>query len=42
MDDFKAVFDIYETGEDADFRNELENVHKLFNVLINQFFKSHF
>ena len=42
MDDFEAVLDIYETGEDADFRNELENFHKLFKALINLFFESHF
>ena len=42
MDDFEATFDIYDVEEHGDIRNELENFYKLFKIIKNPNFKSHF
>ena len=42
IDDSKAALDIYDTEEDGDFSDDLENFDKLFKIIKNPIFKSHF
>ena len=42
IDDSKAAFDIYDTEEDGDISDDLENFYKVFKIIKNPIFKSHF
>ena len=42
INDSNAAFDIYDTEDDGDFSDDLENVYKPFKIIKNLIFKSHF